>query len=322
MKDTAVMRCLASLIRFILLIVLLWGAKGGAPSVSGQEKSEPPAFAGYAEKDLEWAQAITGWPTLQDARNLRFQADQEVFRFLISHPDFTAALSHGIDHEKIFVTRKEDNLFDIRHGHAKGMFWSVERNPDRAAYLAVGIYDNPALSWIGIAVRARAYVIETFKWKPAKGSPPGETAVSIRAYLRVENAFLGWIFKLFAPFVRTAFEDKLTGVYRIAPELSQMAFEDSNGFLKKIEAIQGLDPERSRRFIELVRKQKKGRTSRRFSRLGPSRPAQASPGDLKGRKYPQIFASLGLSKTSRAFRLSEMLFLPPGEGGLGWGLSR
>ena len=123
------MRCLASLIRFILLIVLLWGAKGGAPSVSGQEKSEPPAFAGYAEKDLEWAQTITGWPTLQDTRNLRFQADQEVFRFLISHPDFTAALSHGIGHEKIFVNRKEDNLFDIRHGHAKGMFLAGGAKP-------------------------------------------------------------------------------------------------------------------------------------------------------------------------------------------------
>ena len=275
MKETAVMRRLASLIRFILPIVLLWGANGGAPSVSGQEKSEPPAFAGYAEKDLEWAQAITNRPTFQVTRNLRFQADQEVFRFLHNHPDFAAAVSRGIGHEKIFVTRKEDDLFDIRHGHAKGTFWPVDRNPDRAAYLAVGIYDNPALSWIGIVVRARSYVIETFKWKPAKGSPPGEATVSIRAYLRVENAFLGWIFKLIAPFVRTAFKGSVTGAYRIAPELSQMAFEDGNGFLKKIEAIQGLDPERSRRFFELVRKQKKGPTSRRFFRPGPSRPAQA-----------------------------------------------
>ncbi len=226
---------------------------------------------GYAEKDLEWARAITGWPTFQATRNLRFQADQEVFQFLINHPDFAAAVSRGIGHEKFFVTRKEDNLFDIRHGHAKGIFWTVERNPGRAAYLAVGIYDNPAFSWLGIVVRARAYVIETFKWKPAKGSPPGEATVSIRAYLRVENAFWGWIFKLIAPLVRTPFEDKLTGAYRIAPELSQMAFEDGNGFLKKIETIQGLDPERSRRFIELVRKQKKGPTSRRSSRSGPAR---------------------------------------------------
>ena len=138
MKETAVMRRLASLIRFILPIVLLWGANGGAPSVSGQEKSEPPAFAGYAEKDLEWAQAITNRPTFQVTRNLRFQADQEVFRFLHNHPDFAAAVSRGIGHEKIFVTRKEDDLFDIRHGHAKGTFWPVDRNPDRAAYLAVG----------------------------------------------------------------------------------------------------------------------------------------------------------------------------------------
>ncbi len=96
-------------------------------------------------------------------------------------------------------------------------------------------------------------MVEDFTWAaPGKSGLSG--SVAIRAYLHVENVILDWVFRIIAPLVRKAFEDKLTGAYRIAPDLSRMAHQDADGFLGKVRKIEGLDPARLNAFEKLVKR--------------------------------------------------------------------
>jgi len=221
-------------------------------SAFAAERAIPPSVEGYSPGDREMAATIVDRPTFQAARKLPFRADPDVFRFLIDQPDFAAAVSRGIGHDR-FRILPERGRYRIFHGHARGVFWAAERRPGRAAYLAKGVYENPAFAWLGIVVRARSYVVEDFMWA-ALGNSGTSGSVAIRAYLHVENVILDWVFRIIAPLVRKAFEDKLTGAYRIAPDLSRMAYRDANGFLEKVRKIEGLDPARLNAFEKLVKR--------------------------------------------------------------------
>ncbi|HBK81286.1 MAG TPA: hypothetical protein DDZ83_16735, partial [Nitrospinae bacterium] len=124
-------------------------------SAFAAERAIPPSVEGYSPGDREMAAAIVDRPTFQAARKLTFRADPDVFRFLIDQPDFAAAVSRGIGHDR-FRILTERGRYRIFHGHARGVLWAAERRPGRAAYLAKGVYENPAFAWLGIVVRARS----------------------------------------------------------------------------------------------------------------------------------------------------------------------
>ena len=239
----------------ILLIARPWGIDQSAASISPKEKLYLDPLTGYSEKDRRWVRDITGRPTFLAARTIHFRANRDVFQFLNRNPDFAATISRNIGHEEFLITKNEGDVFNIVHGYAKGSFRLVERNPRRSAYLVKGSYDNPALSWLGIVVRSRAYVVESVKWASSKGAPSTDAELSIRVFLQIENTFLEPVFRLVSPLLQKAFEDKVTRAYRVAADLGQIAFEDSGEFLKKVEAIGALDSKRSQQFSELVRGQ-------------------------------------------------------------------
>lgn len=212
------------------------------------------------------AEGILKNTTFQAENRMTFRADPDVLRYFIDHPDFAAAVSRGLGHDT-FRVQWEDGRYRVFHGYARGTFWTVERKAGRAVYLARGVYDHPAFRWIGILLRARSYVIESFERASSPGAEAGshDLQLSIRAYLFVENPVLGKIFGWIAPLIRRAFESKLTRAYRIAPELSQMAFEGGSAFLEKVRKIEDLDPSLLRKFDLLVRK----RTARQYSERPP-----------------------------------------------------
>ncbi|MFQ5692704.1 MAG: hypothetical protein ACE5IM_06645 [Nitrospinota bacterium] len=226
------------------------------PPATAEESAKPPPLAGYRPEDRREAEDILKDVTFKADRRMTFPADEDVLRFLVDHPDFAADVSRGIGHER-FRVRREKGRYRITHGYARGIFRVVERRPDRVAYLAAGTYDRPVLRLLGIRLRARAFVVETFgrASAPRPGGAPPDRTVTIRAYLHVENPILGKIFRWVGPLIRTAFERKLTGAYRIAPELSRMAYEGAESFLKKVRKIEGLDAVQLGRFEALVKRQ-------------------------------------------------------------------
>ena len=241
---------------------LVWGALFltatmclGISVVAKETKEGAPSFLTFKAEDRELAEEILADVTLQAERQITFLADARVFAYLIDHPDLAAELSRGIGHERFHVWAKEDR-YQITHGYATGTFWTVDRTKDRVVYLAKGVYGHPALRLFGIEIRARSYVVESFSGAaPRKGgSGPAVQNLEIRAYLNIENPILGRIFEWAGPLIRTAFESKLTAAYRIAPDLSQMAYEDREKFLEKLAKVEGLDEARLRKFRELVKK--------------------------------------------------------------------
>lgn len=242
--------------------LLLGGALLWAAAAFAQEPAKAPSLEGYRPEDRESAEEILKNATFQTQRRMTFRADKRVFQFLIDHPDFAAAVSRGLGHEKFHV-QPEKNHYRVSHGYARGVFWPVERKADRIAYLAKGTYDHPAFRWVGIHIRARSYVVETFEGAPSRSpeTPSAAQTLSIRAYLYVENPILGKILEWISPLIRSAFEAKLTGAYRIAPELSEMAYEDGGGFLQRVRGIEGLDPARLRTLEDLVTGRPERKTS-------------------------------------------------------------
>ncbi|MBI2882245.1 MAG: hypothetical protein HYY21_11670 [Candidatus Tectomicrobia bacterium] len=236
--------------------LLLAGALLWAAAAFAQEPAKAPSLEGYRPEDRKSAEEILKNATFQTRRRMTFRADVRVFQFFIEHPDFAAAVNRGLGHEKFHV-RPEKNHYRISHGYARGIFWPVERKADRVAYLAKGTYEHPLFSRVGLHLRARSYVVETIEGAPSRNpeTPSAEQTLSIRAYLYVENPVPRKILEWIGPLVRWAFEAKLTGAYRIAPELSEMAYEDGAGFLQKVRGIEGLDPDRLRALEDLVRGQ-------------------------------------------------------------------
>jgi hypothetical protein len=226
----------------------------GISVIAMETKEDVPSFLTFKAEDRDLAEEILADVTLQAERQTTFLADARVFAYLIDHPDLAAGLSRGIGHERFHVWAKEDQ-YQITHGYATGTFWTVDRSKGRVIYLAKGVYGHPALRLFGIEIRARSYVVETFSGSTLEkdGSVPAEQNLEIRAYLNIENPILGKIFEWAGPLIRTAFESKLTAAYRIAPDLSQMAYEDREAFLEKLGKIDNLDEARIRKFKELVR---------------------------------------------------------------------
>lgn len=226
----------------------------GMSVIAKETKKDTVSFLTFKDEDREIAEEILADVTLQAERQTTFLADGRVFAYLIDHPDLAAELSRGIGHEQFHVWAKEGR-YQITHGYATGTFWTVDRTKDRVVYLAKGVYGHPALRLFGIEIRARSYVVETFSALSLEKdrSVPAKQDLEIRAYLNIENSILGRILEWAGPLIRTAFESKLTAAYRIAPDLSQMAYEDREAFLEKIAKVEGLDEARLKKFKELVR---------------------------------------------------------------------
>ncbi len=236
-----------------LALWLLAAPPLGASGLAEKDR-KAPSFKGYRSEDRRMAEKIIKNTTFKAENRITFRADEKVFQYLIDHPIFAAAVSRGLGHDRFHVqhVQAEKGRYRISHGYARGTFWKVEREAARVAYLAKGVYDRPAFRWIGILIRARSYVVETFR-TPDAGGP--EKTILIRAYLHVENPILGKILGWIAPLIRRAFESKLTASYRIAPDLSRMAYEGGEAFLERVRTIEGLDPARLRNFEDLLRKQ-------------------------------------------------------------------
>ncbi len=123
------------MLKFLPLLVsaiLLFGVPAGT-----QEIEVLFPLDAYRPEDRSMAEGILNNATIETNREVTFPADPAVFQFFVDHPDFSAAISRGLDLGEFQVNR-DGERYQISHGHDHGFFWVVERHPERVAYLRRG----------------------------------------------------------------------------------------------------------------------------------------------------------------------------------------
>jgi hypothetical protein len=222
-------RTLVSMLAGVALIVGGAGAFAGDGRVPFERISQP---AQQRVRDVVdhavFERAVQG---------LTFRSREAVFLYLVSHPDFAAAVARALGVAQYRVEQRSANAYwgDDARG-AKGIIEVVYADPRKHVVYAQGTYDT---KWLP-TIHGRLVLVLDFEHRTG---PDGQSYVTndLKGYLRVDNPFLDVLARLVGPIVVSAVDRKVVRSFGVAAKVSERAYDDPEGLLRVLQGTPDLD---------------------------------------------------------------------------------
>ena len=155
---------------------------------------------------------------------LRARSREPVFRFLLDHPDFAAAVARALRLGRYRVTRQEDGYWGDDARGARGKVRVLYADDSRRLYHLEGTYETRGLP----TIQGRMLVMLEFRHEE---DPAGGTAVdaSVTGHVGVDTPFVGALAQmattLARPAVERAVERKVRRFFGTVARVSRWAYD-------------------------------------------------------------------------------------------------
>jgi hypothetical protein len=233
---------------FFLSLSLLLIYIVGPSSADGNNGLIP--FSQLASVDRQVVEEILFAPTLsRELKGVKFRSRKEVYEYFLNHPDFAAAVAGAFGLSDYHIV-KEANFSQASGGPywgtdgrgATGHFRVVYADKKKRVFILDGTIDK---KWLP-SVSAKAVVVLSFEHKADADGSYVEN--DIYGYIKMDNPFVAQLAKLFHPIIGAMASEKIRHVLSVGATISEEAYRDPAGFLKKLEANPALSQEELDRF--------------------------------------------------------------------------
>lgn len=186
-------------------------------------------FEALPPSALGRVQAVLGQSILAHrVEGIRYRSREEVFRFLLDHPEFAAAVARACRVGEYRIIPTADGYWGDDARGATGEIRVLYAEPGRRLFHLQGRYDKRLLP----TIEGQILVLLEFAHHP---TPEGETIVENRltGHLRLDTPILGTLAEIVAtltrPLVERAVEKKVRRFFRTVARVSSWAYDDPEG---------------------------------------------------------------------------------------------
>lgn len=216
---------------FALLLAWIVG-----PSSADSENGLIP-FSRLTRDDRQALEEVVRAPTLsREVKGLRFRSRKEVYEYLLDHPDFAAAVARALNFSEYqiakdgkFVRASDGSYWGTDGRGATGHLRVVYADEKKRVFFLEGTYEK---KWLP-TISAKAVVILAFEHKADREGSYVEN--NLYGYLKMDNAFVALLAKLLQPVMGGATDRKMKRTLGLGARISEEAYRDPAGFLKKLE---------------------------------------------------------------------------------------
>lgn len=234
------------------LALLAIAMLAAAPRTGGAERVEPPPDSNVPKVTLDAlplgvplaslgdtargrAEAVLGTSLFSHrVTGLRARSREDVFRFLLDHPDFAAAVARALRLGKYHVDARDDGYWGDDSRGARGMIRVLYADEGRRLYYLEGLYDRRGFP----TIQGRMLLLIEFQHED---DPIGGTQVeaSITGHVRLDTPLVGAIAQLATtlarPTVERAAERKVRQFFGTVARVSRWAHDEPEQFWAALE---------------------------------------------------------------------------------------
>jgi hypothetical protein len=181
------------------------------------------------------AEAVLGTSLFaQRVTGLRGRSREPVFRFLLDHPDFAAAVARALRLGRYHVEARDDGFWGDDSRGARGMIRVLYADEGRRLYHLEGMYETRGLP----TIQGQMLVMIEFQHED---DPAGGTRVeaSVTGHMRLDTPFMGAVAQLATtlarPTVERAVERKVRRFFATVARASRWAHDQPEEFWAALE---------------------------------------------------------------------------------------
>jgi hypothetical protein len=192
-------------------------------------------FASLDEEARGRAEAVLGTSLFSHrVTGLRARSREPIFRFLLDHPDFAAAVARALRLGKYQVEARDDGFWGDDSRGARGMIRVLYADEGRRLYHLEGMYEARGLP----TIQGRMLVMIEFQHED---DPAGGTRVeaSVTGHMRLDTPVMGAVAQLVTtlarPAVERAVERKVRRFFATVARVSRWAHDEPEEFWAALE---------------------------------------------------------------------------------------
>ncbi len=225
---TRLLRCSSS-----FAVLLAWMA---GFSMAALENDLVP-FSRLTSDDRQALEEVVRVPTLsREVKGVKFRSRREVYEYLLNHPDFAAVVARafGLSEYKIVkeakvVRASGDSYWGTDGTGTTGHFQVVYADETKRVFFLDGTLNK---KWLP-TIFAKSVMVLIFEHKADGEGSYVEN--DLYGYIRIDNTFVAYLVKLLRPIIGSMAQEKIKHILSVGATVSEMAYRDPAGFLKKLE---------------------------------------------------------------------------------------
>ena len=205
-------------------------------SLAAAENGHVP-FSRLMSDDRQALEDVVRSPTLsREVKGLKFWSRKEVYKYLLNHPDFAAAVAGA------FVLSEYQIVKDVKVVRASGdSYWGTDGRGVTGHFRVIYADEKKRVffldgtlnkKWLP-TIFARSVMVLTFEHKADGDGSYVEN--DLYGYLKMDNPVIAFVAKLLQPVMGGAMDQKMRQTLDLARRISEEAYRDPAGFLKKLE---------------------------------------------------------------------------------------
>jgi len=232
----------------LFTVLLAWMA---GLSLAASENGLVP-FSRLTRDDRQALEEVVRGPTLsREVRGVKFRSRKEVYEYLLNHPDFAAAVARafGLSEYQIVkdvdvVRASGDSYWGTDGAGVTGHFRVVYADGKKRVFFLDGTLNK---KWLP-TIFARSVMVLIFEYKANGEGSYVEN--DLYGYIKIDNTFVAYLVKLLQPIIGTMAHEKIKHILSVGATVSELAYRDPAGFLRKLEE----SPELSRQELDGFRR--------------------------------------------------------------------
>ena len=179
-----------------------------------------------------FAQRVTG---------IRFTSREDVYRFLLDHPDFAASVARALRVGEYRVIARDDDYWGDDNRGATGVIRVLYADEQRRLYHLEGRYEQ---RWLP-TIEAQLLVLLEFRHEPDEA---GGTIVeqSLTGHVRIDTPMVGELAQtlgtLFRPLVERAVERKVRRFFRMVARVTRWAHDEPEQLAAALDGHSEVEP--------------------------------------------------------------------------------
>ena len=210
-------------------------------SLAASENGLVP-FSRLTSDDRQVLEEVVRAPTLsREVKGVKFRSKKEVYEYLLDHPDFAAPVARAfglsdyqIVKEAKVVRASGDSYWGTDGTGATGHFRVVYADEKKRVFFLDGTLNK---KWLP-TIFARSVMVLIFKHKADGEGSYVEN--DLYGYIKIDNTIVAYLVKLLQPIIGSLAHEKIKHMLSVGATVSEVAYRDPAGFLKKLDESPGL----------------------------------------------------------------------------------
>ena len=194
-------------------------------------------FSRLASDDRQVLEEVVHGPTFsREVKGVKFWSRKKVYEYLLDHPDFAAAVARAfnlsdyqIAKDRKFFGASDRSYWGTDGTGATGHFRVVYADEKKRVFFLDGTLNK---KWLP-TIFARSVMVLIFEHKADGEGSYVEN--DLYGYIKIDNTFVAYLVKLLRPIIGSMAHEKIKHILSVGATVSEVAYRDPAGFLKKLE---------------------------------------------------------------------------------------